>query len=302
MKIIREINQIKKYRKPVVALGVFDGVHLGHRIILRNVVAKAHSIKGTSVVVTFWPHPQKEESLYSLEHRLRLIEELGIDICIVIAFNKQFARISAISFVEDILLKKVGVQYVYVGKNFRFGRNASGDLQLLQKLSRIHNFKLRHFNVVRINHRPISSTYIRRLIKRGDLANATKLLTRPISILGTVIRGTAFARRFGFPTANIDPHHEIFPPKGIYAVKIILENSKFNGICYIGSRPTMNARNRKVHIEVHIFGFKKNIYGKYLEIQFIKKIRNDKKFSRVSLLVKQIQKDTILTKTLFSLH
>lgn len=300
MKVIYGLKKIRKFKKPVVALGVFDGVHRGHRIILKSAVKKARSIRGTSVVLTFSPHPQKEESLYSLEHRLRLIGELGIDVSIVINFNQKFAGISAENFIKNILIRRIGIGYIYVGKNFKFGKNAQGDSKLLKKLSRIYNFKLRVFEVIRINNRSISSTYIRKLIKKGNLKAAQRLLMRPVSVLGTVIKGVSLATKLGFPTANIDPHHEVLLPCGVYAVKIIFEHQKLNGVCNIGTKPTFRTQDGK-YIEVYIFNFKKNIYGRYLEIQFAKKIRDEKKFASAFSLVKQIKKDIIRSKALFSL-
>ncbi len=310
MKVIYGINKIKKSKKPVVALGVFDGVHIGHQRILRATVDKARRIKGTSIVVTFSPHPQKEGSIYSLEHRLKLISEVGIDICIVIAFNKRFSQIPAEDFIKDILVNKISVRYIYVGRNFRFGKQARGNFKTLNRLSHIYNFKLKVFDIIKINNQPISSTYIRRLITRGKLNAAGKLLSRPVSVLGTVIRGTSLASRLGFPTANINPHHEVLPPSGIYAVSAIFNNKKFKGVCYIGTKPTFSRQDgisllagkhqRQKHIEVYIFNFKKNIYGKYLEIQFIKKIRNERKFNSPQYLVQQVKKDIAQTRKIFS--
>ncbi len=297
MKIIRGISQIRKFKNSVIALGVFDGVHVGHRIILKAAVAKARSIKGTSVVLTFWPHPQKEESLYSLEHRLRLIEEIGVDICIVVKFTPKFARITADNFIKNILVKKLSCRYIYVGSNFSFGKDARGNYQTLTRFSRKYNFKLRVFYVVKLNNKPISSTYIRKLVKAGRLEEAGTLLTRPVSILGTVVKGNVLGRSLGFPTANINPHHEVIPPSGVYAVRAILENKEFKGICYIGTRPTLKGK-RALRIEVHMFNFQKNIYSRYLEIQFIKKIRDERKFDSLLSLAKQIRKDIISAKKL----
>lgn len=325
MKVIYGINKIRKFRKPVVALGVFDGVHLGHRRILKATVDKARSIKGTSMVISFWPDPHREKSLYSLEHRLRLIGAIGIDVCVVIRFNKEFSRISAEDFIRDILINKIAARYIYVGRNFRFGKQARGDFKTLNKLSRIYNFRLKAFDIIKINKQPISSTYIRRLITKGKLNAAAKLLSRPVSVLGTVIRGTSLASRLGFPTANINPHHEVLPPSGVYAVSAIFNNKKFKGVSYIGTRPTFSRQGgiprrfptilsglrlyvgdvggkhqKQKHIEVYIFNFKKNIYGKYLEIQFIRKIRNERKFNSPQSLVQQIKKDIAQTRKIFS--
>jgi len=301
MKVIHGINKIRRFRKPVVALGVFDGVHLGHRRILTAVVDKARRIKGTSMVVTFSPDPHREESIYSLEHRLRLFESIGVEVCIVIKFDKKFSRITAEGFIKNILVGKIGANYIYVGRNYRFGREGKGDFKSLKKLSFFYHFKVKAFDIIKINNQPISSTYIRRLITKGKLNTARKLLSRPVSVLGTVIKGTSLAGRLGFPTANVNPHHEVLPPPGVYAVLVIFNNKKFKGVCYIGTRPTFKHQRQK-HIEVYIFNFKKNIYGKYLEIQFLKKIRNERKFGSAASLVRQIKKDIASTKKIFPLH
>jgi riboflavin kinase/FMN adenylyltransferase len=301
MKVIYGINKIHKFKRPVVALGVFDGVHLAHIRILKAAVRKARRLKGTAVLVTFWPHPQKEPSIYSLEHRLRLISQLGIDAGIVLRFNKAFARLSAEKFVKKILLEKIGTGYILVGKNFRFGRDAQGDYNLLNKLAQRYNFKLKVFAVLRINGRAVSSTYIRRLITQGNLAAARKLLKRPVSVLGTVIRGDSLGRRLGFPTANIDPHHEVLPPSGVYAARIMLNRRSLKGVCYIGSKPTFKSGSAK-RVEVYIFNFKKNIYAQNLEINFFIQIRKEKKLKSSSALIRQIRKDILHAQAYFSLH
>lgn len=297
MEIIYGINNIKKFKRPVAALGVFDGVHKGHRLIIKAAVKKARQINGTSVVLTFHPHPQKEQSLYSLAHRLKLINELGADVCMIIKFNPAFAKISAADFIKNILIAKIGASFVYVGKNFRFGKSAAGGYSFLKKISKAYNFKVKAFGIIKTNRRIVSSTYVRKLIKQGDLATAKELLQRPVAVFGTVIKGISLARKLGFPTANIDPHHEVIPPSGVYVVKVILENSIFYGVCNIGVKPTLLAKPDELgggpqkHIEVYIFDFSRNIYGKDLEIQFMRKIRDEVKFASITLLARQIQKD-----------
>lgn len=291
MIVIQGIKKIKKYKNAVVALGVFDGLHNGHRIILQEAVKRAHQIKGTSIATTFFPHPKKQLSLYSLEHRLKLIQELGVDVCIVIRFSKSFANITANDFIRKILVDKIGVKYICVGKNFHFGHQVTGNYRLLKKAGKEFEFKVQAFDILKSKNIIISSTIIRKLIKAAKLEEAQKLLGRRVSILGSVIKGTKLGRMLGFPTANINPHHEVIPAEGIYAVKIMFLNKLYNGICYIGKKPTINPHNKSIHIEVHIFNFHKNIYGKSLEIQFIKLIRLDKKFSSLAQLTAQIKKD-----------
>lgn len=287
-------------------MGVFDGVHRGHREILAAAVNKAKPIGGKSVVLTFWPHPQKEESLYSLEHRERLIAELGVDICVVINFSRHFAGMKAEDFIKNILVNKIAAAYVYVGKDFKFGSQARGGFGLLSKAGKAWGFKARGFRIIKSGGAAISSTLIRRLIKEGRIKAAGRLLGRPVSILGTVIKGTRLGRILGFPTANINPHHEVIPAPGIYAVKIILDKKELKGACYIGTRPTIGpgpraqGAEKKINVEVNIFGFHKNIYGKYLEIQFVKKIRSDRKFSSLVLLGRQIRKDVKSAKRILS--
>ena len=293
MKIIYGVEKIKKLRRPVVALGVFDGLHLGHRNILKAVVKKAGQIKGSSLVLTFFPHPQGSGSLYSLKHRLRLIAELGVDVCSVLNFSRSFAKISAQDFIAKILVKKIKVNFVYVGRNFRFGNQARGDYRLLAASAKKYKFGIKIFNVVKSAGIIISSTAIRRLIKNSKIKAAEGLLGRRVSVLGTVTRGSRLGRLLRFPTANIKAHHEVIPPAGIYAVQIIFSKKKYKGVCYIGKRPTIHLKNKAKRVEVHIFDFHKNIYGKMLEIQFIKLIRLEQKFSSLKDLSAQIQKDII---------
>ena len=293
MIVITRINKIPRFKNPVVALGVFDGLHRGHRNILNSAVRKARKINGTSIALTFDPHPQKERSLYSLKHRLRLISELGVDVCIVINFSPGFAGMSADNFIAKILVNKIHSRFVYIGENFHFGKGALGDYKLLSIRAKKNNFILNKFKVIKSGGRPISSTAIRKLIRGSKIKEAQRLLGRRVSVLGSVVRGSRIGRLLGFPTANINPHHEVIPPSGIYAVQVIFSGKKYDGICYIGSRPTVNAGKKHIQVEVHIFDFHKKIYGRFLEIQFVKLIRPDKKFASMEDLSAQIKKDVI---------
>ncbi len=301
MIVIHGINKIRKYKRPMVAIGVFDGVHRAHIQILRASVEHARRINGTSIVLTFYPHPQLEDDIYSLNHRLRLIAGLGVDVCVVINLSKALYKMPAEDFIRNILVKKIRAEYIYVGKNFTFGRGAEGNYKLLKSLSKVYGFKLKVFRPIKINSKIISSTYIRKLISEGRLDTAERLLSRAVSILGTVTRGSSLGRKLGFPTANINPHHDIIPPSGIYAVKITLSGKRLKGVCYIGTRPTFS-REIKKYVEVHIFNFNKNIYNKELEVQFVKKIRADRKFKLIKSLVKQIKKDVQFARNILSSH
>lgn len=308
IEVLGSTNGMKPMHKAVVAIGVFDGLHRAHRRILRSAILKARAIGGTSVAVTFYPHPQGKESIYSLEHRIRLFEELGMDVCVVIRFNRRFSRVRAAHFIKETLLKRIGARYIYVGKNFTFGRDAEGDALLLRRIAATYGCQVKIFDVMQSNHRPISSTYIRSLISEGRLDAAKKLLLRPVSVFGKVTRGTSLATKLGFPTANVSPQHEVLPPAGIYAVAVRVGKQLLKGITYIGSSPTFEdaachyGRRKLRGVEVHIFDFNRNIYGEFIEIQFFRKIRNEKKFSSPAPLIAQIVKDISAAKRLFSRH
>jgi riboflavin kinase/FMN adenylyltransferase len=298
MKVIKNLKKFRQSNKSVVAVGVFDGVHKAHRRIISQAVKLARQTAAKSLVLTFWPHPQGEASLNSLDHRLRLIGELGVEICVVIKFNRSFAGMSAEDFVRDILVKRLNARAVFIGENFKFGKNAEGGVRLLKRFSRLYDFKVRSFPVFKSGKVAISSTLIRKLISSGKLYSAEKLLMRPVSVLGTVIKGSSLATKLGFPTANIEAHHEVLPPAGVYAVRVFFDKNNYPGICYIGKRPTFSKNSQS--IEAHIFNFKKNIYNRDLEIKFIRKIRKEKKFPDSPALIKQIKKDIIEAKIILS--
>ena len=306
MIIIHGINKLKDFRKPVVAIGVFDGVHRGHEKILRSVAKKAAQIHGTAMAVTFWPHPQDQGHLYSLEHRLRLIAECGISACVVIGFNRRFAGISAEDFIKNILVDKIHPAYIYIGRNFNFGRGGRGDSRMLEESAGVYHIGVKVFDVLKVNGRPVSSTHIRTLIRKGKLHVASELLGRPVSVLGTVVRGRAIGSKLGFPTANINPHHEIVPPSGVYAVRVFTGAKNYRGVCNIGKKPTFGAqenyrRRPQSHedIEVYIIDFKGNIYGRHIEVRFMKKIRNERKYPSIPPLVAQIKRDVFTVRRLF---
>ncbi|MFC1592447.1 bifunctional riboflavin kinase/FAD synthetase [Candidatus Omnitrophota bacterium] len=292
MRVIYGLTHFKPPgRKPAAALGVFDGLHQGHRRIIAKLKKEAGRLGTKSLVITFFPHPQKESALYSLSHRLKLLKELGIDLCLVIRFSPALRRIPAEEFLQRILLKKINPASVLIGKNFTFGRQARGDWRMLKMHSRRAGFKLFVVEVLACKGRPVSSSWIRALIKSGNLAKARQLLGRPVTVFGKIRQGLGLGRKIGYPTANIIPEHDIIPPLGVYAVRVKLANKYFKGICYIGNRPTIRPTPSKVNIEAHIFGFRGNIYGRRIEIEFIRKIRPQKKFASIQALASQIKKD-----------
>ena len=292
MRVIYGLKHFRTlHKKPAVALGIFDGLHRGHQKIIARLLKEAKRLKTSSLIVTFFPHPQRESSLYSLFHRLRLLEEFGIDLCLVIRFSPAFQKISAREFLQKILIAKINPTVVIIGRNFTFGKKAVGNWQMLKDYSKKARFKLKVFDVLTYKGAPISSSYIRTLIKRGQLNRAQELLGRPVSILGRVTGGYGLGRILGYPTANIDPDHEILPPFGVYLVRVRVARYIFSGVCYIGNKPTINKSTGKTNIEVHILDFVNNLYNRKIQIEFIKKIRDQKRFSSIQALTRQIKRD-----------
>lgn len=308
MKIVRGLRGIKKLakRSSVVTIGVFDGLHIGHKEIIEMVVKRAKKLNLKSVVLTFDPHPLKVlhstswiPSLLSLNHRIKLIEELGVDFLAVLNFTKTISNLSPEKFVKDILISKIGVKEIYVGENFYFGKGAEAGTDALKGLAERFGFGAEIVKPIRIGKDIVSSSLIRKLIMSGDIEKASKFLGRPMSILGTVVSGSRLARVLGYPTANINPHHEAIPPSGVYAVLARLKNRVFKGVLNIGTRPTFySPRDPEPTIEVHIFDFDERIYGKEIEILFIEKLRDEAKFKNRDELIEQIRKDEKLARAI----
>ncbi len=283
-------------KKTVAAIGIFDGVHLGHKKIIMAAARAAKRIRGRGVVITFDPHPLKIlrphkpiPSIMSTAHRVRLICELGADACSVIRFTKKFSNLKPRDFVKKILVGKFRISELFVGADFVFGKNNTGDIALLKSLGREYGFKVRVVPMVRAGGKIVSSTAIRELITAGRLAGASRMLGRPVTIFGTVVSGAGRGRLLGYPTANIDPHHEAIPPSGVYAVRVRLGKKKFGGALFIGRRPTFGGREPV--IEAHIFDFRSMIYGEDIEVTFVKRLRGVRKFNGREKLIEQIKKD-----------
>lgn len=287
------------YRNSIAAIGIFDGVHIGHQLILNRVVRRARRLGEKSLVITFDPHPavilnpqNVPPMIMSVSHRLRILEEIGFDACCVIPFTKRIARQEAWRFVRDFLAAKLGVSEIWVGKGFRFGRANLGTIELLKLLGKRYGFCVREITPIRLGSQKISSTKIRRLIEKGKLSKAEKLLGRPVSILGTVVRGGSLGRKIGFPTANLDPHHEAIPPRGVYTARVVLDGKCYRGAANIGIRPTLKRKKKsKTTVEVHLIGFTGDLYGKDIELLFVKKLRGEKLFPSLKALANQIRKD-----------
>ena len=299
-------KNIKKIKNPVVAIGVFDGVHLGHQRLIAKAIQRAKKLKGTSVVLTFFPHPvqvlnKKFEMslLMSLAHRLKIIESLGADVCLVVHFTKQFSKLTAEDFVKKYLGHFLNAREVMIGKNFHFGKNRNGNSYVLKAIAKKYNIHVNILSSVCYRHHVISSSRLRAFVKKGNLLLAKKYLGRDVSAFGEVVHGDQRGVHLGFPTANINSGREIVPPCGVYIVRIFLEGKLFQGVANIGHRPSFKKKSNKV-IETHILNFNRNIYGKNIEIQFLKKIRNEKRFFHPQDLCIQVAKDKDRARQYFS--
>ena len=302
MKVLRGYKNIgPQSRRTAVTVGMFDGVHIGHGRIIRVLIRQAKILKSKAVVVTFEPHPSKVlkgedcvAMISSLRHRLGLFQRMGVDICVVIKFDSAIAGLDSRRFIRDILINKLNMATLVVGKSFSFGSDRLRDKRSLIMLSKRVGFKTVFVQPKIYHKRVISSSYIRHLIEKGSLDIAERLLGRPVSILGTVISGRRRGRVIGFNTANIDPHHEAIPPGGVYAVYSRLDGRVYKSVLNIGTRPTF--KEKEPSIEVHIFGIDRDIYGKDIEVLFKKRLRPERRFKDESHLSAQISKDINLAR------
>jgi len=304
MKVIYDTGKIKKVlRKAVLIIGVFDGIHRGHQQLIRTAVRKARRWNAKTILLTFYPHPVQvlHPEIYlpyisSLKYRLKLIEELGVDVCIVQSFTKSFSRMTPASFIKDYLFTFIQPQVIFVGDDFRFGKDRSGSLEDFQALGGTFGFQVHAVKALKGGRRKIGSTIIRREIAQGNLKKAAAALGRPVSIFGQVVTGDRRGKTLGYPTANIFPDGEVLPPLGVYAVHVVIEGKKYGGMANLGRRPSFGGSMNPVNIEVHLFDFHRNIYGRNILIQFLKKIRNEKAFSSKEQLIAQLKRDELNVK------
>jgi riboflavin kinase/FMN adenylyltransferase len=310
MKLVENIYNIKKpYKNAVITIGNFDGVHIGHQALFHEAIEKADAISGTSIVMTFEPHPMRvlkqngHPPLITLyEQKLELIESSGIDVLICVPFSREFANISARAFVEDILLTRIGMKAIVVGKDYTFGKNREGNLDLLKIYAENHGFEIIAADWIHtLNGQPgrTSSTRARKFIIAGDVSEAKKLLGRNYQIRGVVRKGRDRGERLlGFPTANINLHDELCPKTGIYAVTAEYKNKTYKGVANIGYSPTFD--DNEFAVEVHLLDFNENIYAQKIRVNFVQRIRDEIKFSTISELSDQIKKDIVKAREILS--
>lgn len=287
----------------VLSIGNFDGVHLGHQQILARLINKSIELGLPSVVMLFEPQPREffakktgdltacnvPARLMRLRDKLKYLEKSGVDFVLCVRFSERFAKLTAEEFIQDLLVKQLKVRYLSVGDDFRFGAKRVGDYHTLQEAGKTFDFTVEESHTHSFEQDRISSSLIRELLQKDKLALVEKLLGKPYSIAGRVAHGNKLGRTIGFPTANIMLNRLVVPIHGVYAVKVETKTGTYQGIANIGNRPTINGT--KPLLEVHIFDFNRAIYGEAIEVSFIKKLRNEVKFSNFEALKQQIEKD-----------
>ena len=306
MEILHSIAELKQLTGPVfLAIGVFDGVHLGHQAVISTSARHAHSEDGTPVVVTFNPHPVKvlrpqsaPHLLTATQHKIALIRRLGVAHLLLVTFDKEFAATSPEDFVARLAESANPLREICVGHEWSFGKNRAGNLSLLCELGTRHNFNVVAIPPVKANGTVVSSTAIRGAVELGDFARAAKMLGRDYTILGTVKEGSKLGRQIGFPTANLSAHSEQFPPNGVYLVEAWLDGVLHHGLVNVGFRPTVSEQKPERLIEVHLLDFGRDIYGEDIEVRFVKFLRPERKFGSIEALREQITADVRIAREL----
>lgn len=300
MKVYTDLNDFK-VRKPVVTIGTFDGVHLGHQKVIAQLKNFASQHDGETVIFTFHTHPRLVTSpgetnlrlLTTLNEKIALLEKYGIDHLIIYTFNHEFSQLTYSDFVEKILVNKLKTHCLVIGYDHKFGKNREGDFDYLKQCAEKHQFLIERLDALEVEEESVSSTKIRNALQAGEIEKASQFLGYPFTLYGTVVKGKQLGRTMGFPTANIEASdkNKIIPGYGVYAVKVSVNGGKYNGMLNIGTRPTFNNNADNRSIEVNIFDFDDDIYGKPITLEFLGKIRDEKKFAGIAELAGQLARD-----------
>lgn len=307
MKIIDNVNKISKDQKIYFTIGNFDGVHLGHQQFLKTINQEARNSGAIFLVVTFVPHPsfvlknQHSFLLNTYESRRTILEEMGVDYLYEIDFNRDFSTQKPGDFLEKYLFSHPGIKKVFLGHDFAFGANKSGDFHFVEEFCRLKNVALTIQNEYRFNDQNVSSSVVRSLITSGKVESVSSLLGRDFSISGRVIKGAGRGRQIGFPTANLDYDKVcIVPSLGVYVTRTTFKGMTYFSVTNVGKNPTFNSGN-EIHLETHLLDFNVDIYGEKISVSFVKKIRDEKKFSSANELIQQIKSDVATTRELFKI-
>lgn len=300
MQIHKGFDSFPRNVNTTITTGTFDGVHLGHNKILEHLISTGHKTQTETVLFTFISHPRivlfpdnELKLINSLEENINRLKSYNITHLILQEFNKDFSRISSLEYIRDVLINKLGMTNMVIGFNHHFGRNREGSINDLSEYADLYNFNIHKVDANIVNQKSISSTKIRDAINKGEIVLANQYLGYVFSFKAQVIKGAGRGRTIGFPTANLllNQKHKIIPMKGVYAVKVLCNNNTYQGMMNIGNNPTFNLKNSS--IEVNIFNFGLNIYNQIIEVQVLKRIRNEKKFQSIDELKKQLSLDKI---------
>lgn len=301
MAVFYNTDRLPVFNKAVITIGTFDGVHKGHKTILKEVVSHAATAGGESVLLTFDPHPRKVifplqtiAIITPLQEKLQLITDIGIEHIVVVPFDESFAGLSATEYIEQFLIKNFNPHSIVIGYDHRYGHDRTGDINLLKQYGAIHNFEVVEIPAQLIANAAVSSTKIRNAIIAGNIEEATDMLGRQYSFTGRVVHGNKLGRTLGYPTANLDPidPEQVLPDTGIFAVAVVVNGDDYNGMMSIGYNPTVTD-TKTIKIEVNIFDFDMDIYDKFIDVTFLRKLRDEQKFDSLAALVHQLHADKV---------
>ncbi|MFN4083260.1 MAG: bifunctional riboflavin kinase/FAD synthetase [Bacteroidia bacterium] len=301
MKVYRSLVELPKIQNAVVTQGTFDGVHSAHQVIINQLKNIAKTNRGETVLITYNPHPRMVlypndhglKLLNTLDEKIELLAEHGINHLVILPFTLEFSRLSSLQFIRDIIVNKIGTKFLVIGYNHRFGRNREGSFEHLKEFSGLYGFDVIEIPEHDVNNVSVSSTKIREALMNGDIKAATASLCKPYSLTGIVVEGNKLGVQIGYPTANIfvSDENKLIPADGVYAVWVKHNNQKFGGMLNIGNNPTIPNKGRS--IEVNIFNFNQNIYNQNITVQFVDKLRNETKFKSLDDLKTQLAIDKL---------
>ncbi|WP_333852868.1 bifunctional riboflavin kinase/FAD synthetase [Epilithonimonas sp.] len=304
MKIIRDLTDYQSTTPLALSLGMFDGVHLGHLSIINTLNKIAEKEHLESAILSFWPHPRKflnpnddVKMLNTLEEKLELLEKSGIKNIFLKTFDKEFRNLSGVEFCEQVLVDKLNVKHIIIGHDHTFGKNKSGNFELLKSLSDELGFKVNQLEAVQKNDLNVSSTKIRIALSEGKITDANEMLGYNYPLTGKVIHGKKLGRTIGYPTANIEvPINKLLPKSGAYIVEVYIDNQFYKGMLSIGTNPTIDDKNASLHTEVYILDFDQDIYDKQITIKFRDFLHDEIKFEGLEKLIERLDEDKKLTK------
>src|SRR5690554_2948099 len=303
MKVYKNASEYDK-KPSVVTIGTFDGVHIGHKAILKRVTDAAEANRLESVLLTFFPHPRQVVQSVSnlrlintIEEKKKLLEKEGLGSLVIHPFTKEFSRLTAEEYVRDVLVKELAAKKIIIGYDHRFGRNRTADISDLKEYGKIYGFEVVEISAQELDEVAVSSTKIRRALENGDIATANNYLGYDYFLTGTVVKGRKIGRTIDFPTANIhiDETYKLIPKIGVYVTRTSIDGKTYYGITSIGTNPTVNGATKT--IETHLLDFQGDLYGKKLEIAFLKYIREEEKFDSVQELQNAIKEDEVFARS-----